>query len=139
MQILAGHIAHIVCEKFPSKPGKRETTTPEVGQGLAGEMQASYQCNGCGNTKTMWRCSCCKLVIYCGINCQKKYWSEHKMLCNEIKQEIKAKNQNSHDETHSDIFVSHLTPKQQQKVVSLIGKLNQMCAFAMSEIYWTAI
>ena len=39
------------------------------------------------------------------------------MLCNEIKQEIKAKNQDSHDETHSDIFISHLTPKQQQKVV----------------------
>ena len=44
------------------------------------------------------------------------------MLCNEIKQEIKAKSQNSHDETHSDIFVSHLTPKQQQEVVSLIGR-----------------
>lgn len=33
MEILAGHIAHIVCQKFPSKPGKRETTTPEVAQG----------------------------------------------------------------------------------------------------------
>ena len=57
MQILAGHIAHIVCQKFPSKPGKRETTTPEVGQGLAGEMQASYQCNGCGKfSETLRRC-----------------------------------------------------------------------------------
>ena len=30
--------------------------------------------------------------------------------------------QNSLDETHSDIFISHLTPKQQQKVLSLIGR-----------------
>ena len=135
------YISHPNVLKIPLET--RETATPEVGQGVAGEMQGSYQCNSCrkilGNTKTVWRCLCCKLVIYCDVNCQKKHWLEHKTLCNEIKQEIRAKNQNSHDETHSDIFVSHLTPKQQQKVVSLIGrrcsikaKLNEK----KTEILW---
>jgi hypothetical protein len=41
--------------------------------------------NSCANCfllkDEMKQCSRCKLVVYCGINCQKADWSKHKLLC----------------------------------------------------------
>ena len=106
-------------------PGKRETAIPNMGQGLAEETKASNLCNGCGERldqcNILWRCSCCKLMVYCGKDCQKAHWPEHKILCNAIKHEIEQKTPKT-NYTSSGIFVSHLTPKQHAKVISLVGR-----------------
>ena len=94
-----------------------------MGQGLAEEKTVSHQCNGCNQVleQTFWRCACCKLVNYCGTKCQRNHWSQHKTLCNAIKQETQNRKQTTED-ANSGIFISHLTPKQHKKVVSLVGR-----------------
>jgi hypothetical protein len=57
-------------------------------------------------------------VVYCGKDCQKEHWPEHKILCNAIKHEIEQKTPKTND-TSSGIFVSHLT---HAKVISLVGR-----------------
>ena len=83
----------------------------------------SHQCNGCNQVleQTFWRCKCCKLVNYCGTKCQRNHWPQHKTLCNAIKQQIQNRKQTTED-ANAGIFISHLTPKQHQKVVSLVGR-----------------
>ena len=94
-----------------------------MGQGLAEEKKVSHQCNGCNQVleQTFWRCECCNLVNYCGTKCQRNHWPQHRTLCNAIKQQIQNRKQTTED-ANSGIFVSHLTPKQHQKVVSLVGR-----------------
>ena len=94
-----------------------------MGQGLAEEKQVSHQGNGCnqGLEQTFWRCECCKLVSYCGTKCQQNHWPQHKTLCNAIKQQLQGTRQTTED-ANSGIFVSHLTPKQHQRVASLVGR-----------------
>ena len=58
---------------------------------------------------------------YCGTKCQRNHWSQHKTLCNAIKQETQNRKQTTED-ANSGIFISHLTPKQHKKVVSLVGR-----------------
>ena len=68
----------------------------------------------------MWRCKCCKLVTYCDRNCQKANWPKHKTLCNAIKLETQNKNQTPQD-NRSEVFISHLTPKEHEKLINLVG------------------
>ena len=64
----------------------------------------SKQCSACGKTDVeLMRCAQCKLTFYCGQDCQKKHWPEHKQLCKETakaKQGEKpnAKNKNTNEE-----------------------------------------
>ena len=45
---------------------------------------SSKQCRACGKTDVeLMRCAQCKLTFYCGQDCQKKHWPEHKQLCKE--------------------------------------------------------
>jgi hypothetical protein len=60
-------------------------------------------------------------MVYCGKDCLKAHWPEHKILCNAIKHEIEQKTPKT-NYTSSGIFVSHLTPKQHAKVISLVGR-----------------
>ena len=56
-------------------------------------------------------------MVYCGKDCQKAHWPEHKILCNAIKHEIEQKTPKTKD-TSSGFFVSH----QDAKVISLVGR-----------------
>ena len=42
--------------------------------------QIDYMCAGCGEPATL-RCVRCLGAFYCGKECQKKMWREHKVLC----------------------------------------------------------
>ena len=40
------------------------------------------QCNTCGEKeKELLRCTRCKGVYYCAVECQKKDWPQHKLKC----------------------------------------------------------
>lgn len=42
----------------------------------------SLKCGYCGNTaEKLQRCARCQLEKYCGIDCQKKHWLQHKKVC----------------------------------------------------------
>ena len=44
----------------------------------------SKQCSKCGKTDgELKRCAQCKLTYYCGQDCQKQHWPEHKQICKE--------------------------------------------------------
>lgn len=60
---------------------------PELQQ-LRGEIPGSFGCGypSCSNSsqrpkQEMKRCSRCKTVIYCGVECQKADWPRHKLIC----------------------------------------------------------
>jgi len=45
-------------------------------------MLSTRLCGGCFKLKEkMLKCSRCKRVYYCGVDCQKSNWSEHKTVC----------------------------------------------------------
>ena len=78
-------------------------------------------CNYCGKEQTgsiILQCNGCKCVKYCNKVCQKKHWKEHKVLCNALQTLSKTSDEN----TKSNRFVSHLTPKQSEKFAKLVGK-----------------
>ncbi len=40
-----------------------------------------------GNGRT---CSACKMVNYCGAECQRASWAQHKKVCRKIRQRVQA-------------------------------------------------
>ena len=111
-----------MCEELEAF-GKRVPATPPSGQGLAGEL-TSRQCNHClkslnGN---FWRCKCCKLVNYCNRNCHKSDWPHHKALCTAISHREFKHAEASQDNRQEEIFMSHLTPKEHEKLIKLVGR-----------------
>jgi len=54
------------------------------------------------------RCSNCKCVRYCGIQCQRKDWEDHKLECSSI-QKIKP-----HNPTQSILLISRLIRKREK-------------------------
>ena len=102
--------------------GKRGPATPPSGQGLAGELP-SRQCNHClkcliGN---FWRCKCCKLVNYCNRQCQRSDWPHHKPLCTAISNR-EFKHSEAPQDNRQEVFMSHLTPKEHEKLIKLVGR-----------------
>ena len=96
--------------------------TVDEGQPAVEPHLSHLTCNGCCNTvaeiSQIFQCSGCKVVRYCDRQCQKKHWNEHKVLCNTIRT------------LHKDVvekckkacsFSSHLTPKQRNQIVNLVG------------------
>ncbi|XP_073533361.1 ankyrin repeat and MYND domain-containing protein 2 [Phyllobates terribilis] len=53
--------------------------------GQVGFVDAEF-CTTCGEKGADKRCSVCKLVIYCGQNCQKLHWFAHKKVCKILKE-----------------------------------------------------
>ncbi|CAB4018172.1 Retrovirus-related Pol poly from transposon [Paramuricea clavata] len=53
--------------------------------------------------------------------CQRANWPHHKTLCNAIKREVKRTTQVSQD-NDSEICMSHLTPKENEKLINLVGQ-----------------
>ena len=54
------------------------------------EMAKGDACAGCGEPATK-RCARCKEVWYCGSECQRKHWKEHKSECRTAKATAKKK------------------------------------------------
>jgi len=51
-------------------------------------------CNNCHKIKKTNRCSNCKSVYYCGVQCQKNDWTSHKYACERLKKVVIRKSKN---------------------------------------------
>ena len=72
--------------------------------------------------KPIMQCSGCKSVGYCSKRCQQAHWPGHKTVCGAI-QSLEARERIQSDgTTDSNMFVSHLTPKQHSIVAKLVGE-----------------
>jgi hypothetical protein len=45
-------------------------------------LYGSERCEVCSLTENLKKCSKCKSVFYCGLECQKLDWKNHKLICN---------------------------------------------------------
>ena len=98
------------------------------GQPIAESVKMPHQCHFCLKEETVdmpfGTCNQCKTVFYCSKICQKRDWQKHEPLCCVIASEQKQVNTvriqigDSHD---SLLQPSHLSDKNYQKIVKLIG------------------
>ena len=98
------------------------------GQPIAESVKTSHQCHFFLKEETVdmpfGTCNQCKTVFYCSKICQKRDWQKHGPLCDVIGSEQKQVNKvriqigDSHD---SLLQPSHLSDKNYQKIVKLIG------------------
>ncbi|KAF9066082.1 hypothetical protein BDP27DRAFT_1057660 [Rhodocollybia butyracea] len=56
-----------------------------------GALYRSCEAHGCGKAETedvdkLLTCSGCKMSYYCGVDCQKRSWKDHKKLCGTVHQ-----------------------------------------------------
>ncbi|KAG2387734.1 hypothetical protein C9374_001328 [Naegleria lovaniensis] len=51
---------------------------------------STYCCKYCGKSDALKRCSICKSVFYCSIECQKKDWTNHKATCLPVLQSVRV-------------------------------------------------
>eukprot|EP01084_Bolivina_argentea_P214252 363762_1 len=49
--------------------------------------ETNHHCHVCLKQNVTSRCSRCKSIYYCGMQCQKKNWKEHKKQCKKMKQQ----------------------------------------------------
>ena len=78
----------------------------------------------------MKRCKQCQSVLYRSQECQEEHWPEHRVLCKAILH-LSVSNSNYHDPA----LVSHLTPREQTKVIRLVGrKCMVKCLLNNSEL-----
>lgn len=71
------------------------------------------------------QCSACQSVWYCSVRCQKGHWPEHKVLCKAIKELSERENHKEKglgDSQDENAYVSHITPRQQDRVPKLVGR-----------------
>ena len=108
--------------------GKRIQATP-AGQGVAlPEKEKSHQCSGCLEfdcRKQLLQCSACQSVRYCSEHCQKVHWPKHKVLCKAIKELSERESSEEKglgDAQGRDVYSSHITPRQQERIVRLVGR-----------------
>lgn len=103
---------------------KRESTAPGR-QEVVVNPPKSHRCNHCckirGEHGQLQRCTQCRSVWYCSVRCQKSHWPEHKVLCQAISYLSEASTNKSKDFI-DPACVSHLTPREHEKVVGLVGK-----------------
>jgi hypothetical protein len=67
-------------------------------------------------------------VHYCSKDCQREHWVEHKTLCTSIKNLSTTAGTipGLGDSADTNMFVSHLTPKQRDTVVKLVVEKCQV-------------
>ena len=100
------------------------------GQPIAETVKRPHQCHFCSKEETFnasfGKCNQCKTVVYCSKSCQKRDWHEHGPLCNAIgmmEQEQASMNEiKIGDSFDSRLQPSHLSDKNYQKIVRLIGE-----------------
>ena len=111
----------------PQKSELKLQRATTKGQRVASEAQTmSHHCNGYGkpeHNQNFLQCKQCKSVRYCSYQCQKKSWNSRKALCKAIYELSKpSQPKGKSDSEDNKVYVSHLTPSQQSKVVQLVGK-----------------
>ncbi|GAA5874443.1 hypothetical protein JCM16303_005856 [Sporobolomyces ruberrimus] len=89
-------------EKLSEDKKKLVRTTEKVGSANAFKPQAlpvqhtkemERECGGCHKTflpSKLSRCSACKVVMYCGPECQRAHWPQHKSICKLVQKNQKA-------------------------------------------------
>ena len=83
---------------------------------------SNVKCNSCWveiEDKSVKQCAKCNSVIYCGKECQRQHWNNHKAICNAIST-LKKKEAENCERACS--FPSHLSPMKESKLASIIGK-----------------
>ena len=99
-------------------------------------MKISHHlCNCCQKPESeheFKQCKSCKAVRYCSEQCQKTNWPDHKKICKAISDlSSRAKSQNLEkglgDGEDDNVYVSHITPKQQARVTKLVGRKCTVC------------
>ena len=90
------------------------------------EIQESHHCAYCCKTSIgMKRCSSCKTLYYCSVDCQKQHWPTHRELCTAIRilqVQVDGEEMGVGDSVDQCVYGSHMTPKQQGKMAQLVGE-----------------
>lgn len=82
-----GFLADLTPEKFVAFWGDFRERSPEIEREAVGECPVKLGCKGCGEDdrddgkKMMMRCGKCRVVKYCGKECQKADWGKHRKVC----------------------------------------------------------
>ena len=72
----------VYCELFPwDAPAETDCA-----------VEQEKQCASCGATSKLKSCSACKSVWYCGAECQRQHWKEHKVACKQAQAEKFSEN-----------------------------------------------
>ena len=113
--------------------GKLPSATA-AGQPVAGDTTRKSQiCNSCGVKKeAIFTCGGCLNISYCSKDCQKKDWNYHRPLCEAMQQHKQLYNTGSlglGDSNDQGVYISHITPKEREKVSKLVGTKCIVTAF----------
>ena len=76
------------------------------------------------NKSKQYICGLCKTVNYCSKECQKKYWPNHKNLCQSI-EALEEQRQERIDQ--SCLFNSNLSQHGREKEVGFVGFVGEKC------------
>ena len=92
-----------------------------------------HLCNCCQKPESEHKfkqCKSCKAVRYCSEQCQKTNWPDHKKICkaiNGLSSRPKSQNLGKGLGEDDNVYVSHITPKQQARVTKLVGRKCTVC------------
>ena len=96
----------------------------DVFGGLVSKVRLRLPCDVCGQVQLQrvkfLQCYKCKAMKYCSRACQKRDWSNHKVLCTPISH-LSNKANKTLDPSDST-FISPLTPQRHATEVGLVGK-----------------
>ncbi|KAL9983137.1 hypothetical protein ACROYT_G005269 [Oculina patagonica] len=99
---------------------KADTTRPSHAGNGTSVGASTRGCQGCRRKR-----EACQSVRYCSVHCQKAHWPKHKVLCKAIK-ELSAKEackeKGLGDTQDENVYASHLTPRQQERIAKLAGR-----------------
>ena len=104
--------------------GKWQRTTSEGQEVVQDTTKESHECASCGKKQcgaTIQICSKCKTVCYCTKKCQKEHWKSHQPLCDAIVGMTAKETEEERQWFDKGQYISHLTPKQHDTVVNLVG------------------
>lgn len=77
------------------------------------------------------KCSRCCSVMYCSRVCQKEGWQDHKIICDAI---CKLKLDNQQKIENSGQYNSRMMPKDQAKLINLIGRKSEVRCVVEGEV-----
>ena len=65
-----------------------DNRTESIKKGASGRpniVEKGKACSNCGTTNCTLTCSRCKVIIYCGVDCQRSDWVRHKKECKKLR------------------------------------------------------
>lgn len=88
------------------------------------DAEQAKQCASCGKTgDALKRCTACKLIWYCGVNCQIDHRKSHRKGCKRIKKELEASSSNN-DANKDDEMKMLLLPLVGNKRLRQVYSIN---------------